>query len=466
VLFNNGDPNDPAHNPDPMFQLAALSFNSGVTINAARAEHRFYVNATPRVWDIDFANTNTTTPPTSGNDWRTVLVGGLGAGGRAVYALDVTTPVGLPGVSTDTEASVASKVLWEFTEANLGYVFDAPTLVKTRAFGWVVLVASGYNNPGGRGFLYILDPTTGRLVHPTFGKIALPGDTGSDAVPTGLSTVRAFTDSRKNPYVLQAYSGDLKGNVWRFDLSSATMSDWKAELIATLKDNGGNRQPITTGIRIEIDLNRSHLPDRYLFIGTGKMLDKSDIDSSDPRSHAETNSLYVIKDGTRSTPGAAPATPYSRTDLNRVDPTCTGTSTGTCLTGVATGRGWYQDGIDTSQKIVNDVAADVQTVVFSFSKPQTTDPCLGTLTSTLYARDFTSGASVLQDQGGTIQAGIDVGEGVAGIQIIQTQTGDIRLQATTFKPVPGKGQVFSFGVKLSGGSSNKHRLSWRLINRD
>jgi len=136
------------------------------------------------------------------------------------------------------------------------------------------------------------------------------------------------------------------------------------------------------------------------------------------------------------------------------------------LTGVATGRGWYQDGIDTSQKIVNDVAADVQTVVFSFSKPQTTDPCLGTLTSTLYARDFTSGASVLQDQGGTIQAGIDVGEGVAGIQLIQTQTGDIRLQATTFKPVPGKGQVFSFGVKLSGGSSNKHRLSWRLINRD
>ena len=185
--------------------------------------------------------------------------------------------------------------------------------------------------------------------------------------------------------------------------------------------------------------------DRYLFVGTGKMLDTPDIDPSDPRSHAETNSLYVIKDGTRTAAGTAPATPYSRSDLNRVDPTCTGTSTGTCLIGVATGRGWYQDASDSSQKIVSDVFADVQTVVYSFSKPQLSDPCLGTLTSTLFARDFTTGVSVLQDQSGTIQAGIDVGEGVAGIQLIQSQSGDIRLQATTFKPVPGKGQVFSFG---------------------
>ncbi len=44
-----------------------------------------------------------------------------------------------------------AKVLWEFTDANLGYVYDAPTLVKTYAYGWVVLVASGYNNPGRQG---------------------------------------------------------------------------------------------------------------------------------------------------------------------------------------------------------------------------------------------------------------------------------------------------------------------------
>ena len=71
--------------------------------------HKFYVNATPRVADVDFANTNTSTPPTTGNDWRTILVGGLGAGGRAVYALDVTDPVAAPPpvVSSDTEATAA-----------------------------------------------------------------------------------------------------------------------------------------------------------------------------------------------------------------------------------------------------------------------------------------------------------------------------------------------------------------------
>ena len=134
-------------------------------------------------------NTNTTTPPTTGNDWRTILVGGLGAGGRAVYALDVTTPVAPPPpvVSADTEATAAAKVLWEFTDANLGYVYDAPTLVKTYAYGWVVLVASGYNNPGGKGFLYVLNPNAPLKAGQLLKKIPLPGDTGTDTSPTGLS---------------------------------------------------------------------------------------------------------------------------------------------------------------------------------------------------------------------------------------------------------------------------------------
>jgi type IV pilus assembly protein PilY1 len=259
--------------------------------------------------------------------------------------------------------------------------------------------------------------------------------------------------------VLQAYSGDLNGNVWRFDLSSANVSDWKAELIATLTD-GSTRQPITTGVRIEVD--QTNNVDRYLFIGTGKLLGPNDIADT-----SVTNSLYVIRDGTRTAAGPAPASPYSRTDLNQVLPNCIGTAASTCLIGTPTGRGWYQDASDRSQKISSDVFADVQTVVYSFSRPQTSDPCLGAVASTLYARDFTTGNSVLQDQNGTLQAGIDVGEGVAGIQLIQSQSGDVRLQVTTFKPVPGGlGQVFSFGVRLTGGPSNKHRLSWRLLNRD
>ena len=444
ALFSAGNPNDAKHTPSPGFQLGALSYRRG---GIPLFSSKFYVNATPRVWDIDFANTSTKTPPTTGNDWRSILVGGLGAGGRAVYALDVTTPVTL----TDKEADIVStnRVLWEFTDDNLGYVYDAPTLVKTRRYGWVVLVASGYNNPGGKGILYVLNPTDGRIL------TRLATAVGDDSDASGLSTIRAFTASRKDPYVLQAYGGDLKGNVWRFDLSDADEKKWKVELIAKLTDAKGAAQPITTGIRIEIDQNNN--VDRYLFFGTGKLLDQPDLDDT-----SVTNTVYVIRDGTRTVAEPKPATPYSRANLNAV----TGTSV-TGFTGPATGRGWYQDASDSKQKVITDVIADVQTVVYTFSKPAD-DPCEGALASTLYARELNTGNSVLQSQGGDVVPSVtDVGA-IAGVALIQGQpgsasaaNGDIRAQVTTMK-----GQVFSFGVKLAGTPTPRHRVSWRLLSRD
>jgi type IV pilus assembly protein PilY1 len=449
ALFSSGDPNDTAHTASPAFQLGALAYRRG---GIPLYSHKFYVNATPRVWDIDFANTNTSTPPKSGNDWRTILVGGLGAGGRAVYALDVTDPVGPPppASSSDTEATAAAKVLWEYTEGNLGYVFDAPTLVKTYAYGWVVLVASGYNNPGGKGFLYVLNPNSPSKTGQLLKKIALPGDAGTDASPTGLSTIRAFAGSRQNPYVLQAYGGDLKGNVWRFDLSSPDSSKWKVELVATLKDAAGKPQPITTGIRIEIDQNNN--VDRYLFIGTGKLLDNADLADT-----SVTNTFYVIKDGTRSAPEPAPAKPYSRSDLNMVSGTGVSGYSGT-----ATGRGWYMDATNANQKISSDVYADANVAVFAFSAPST-DPCLSASTSTLFARDLTTANSVLVS-GGSVVPGVSIDAGIAGVALIQGDTGassalaPVLVQVTTMK-----GEVFSVPVNLTPGASNRHRFSWGLV---
>ena len=174
------------------------------------------------------------------------------------------------------------------------------------------------------------------------------------------------------------------------------------------------------------------------------------------------NTLYVIRDGTTIAKGPAPATPYSRADLNQVD----GSSV-SGFSGVATGRGWYQDGADKSWKIGTDVYADVQTVVYAFSKPAT-DPCAPPLSSTLYARDLNTGNSVLVSQGGGVVPSAEIGAGIAGVALIQSQggtssvsSGDVRVQVTTMK-----GQVFTFGVKLAGAANLKHRVSWRLLNRD
>ena len=227
--------------------------------------------------------------------------------------------------------------------------------------------------------------------------------------PTGLGTIRAYTASRQNPYVLQAYGGDLKGNVWRFDLSNPDPALWSAAKIATLKDASNVAQPITSGVRVEIDQNNN--VDRYLFVGTGKLLDQADLTDT-----SMTNTLYVIKDGNRTTPEPAPATPYSRSDLNPV----TGTSV-TGFSGTPTGRGWYQDGANTSQKINSDVYADLNLVVYAFSEPGS-DPCLSALSSTLFVRDLGTGNSALLS-GGSVVASASIAGGIAGVALLQSDPG-------------------------------------------
>ena len=179
--------------------------------------------------------------------------------------------------------------------------------------------------------------------------------------------------------MLQAYGGDLKGNVWRFDLSDPDAAKWKAELIAKLKDASGKEQPITTGVRVEIDQNNN--VDRYLFVGTGKLLGPNDLADT-----SVINTLYVIRDGTRTTPGPAPATPYSRAESQRRrrEPRSPASrARRPAAAGTRTRPTRRRRSSPTS-------IADVQTVVYAFSKPPP-DPCLVVLASTLYARDFAHG---------------------------------------------------------------------------
>jgi len=118
--------------------------------------HRFYVNGVITVGDAY-----------DGSDWRTVLIAGLGGGGKGYFALDVTDP-------DDPQ------VLWEYTNSNLGSTFGNPILTKRNSDGtWVVLFASGYNNSAGDslGRLFMVDAFTGADI----GSIAT---SSSAAVPT------------------------------------------------------------------------------------------------------------------------------------------------------------------------------------------------------------------------------------------------------------------------------------------
>ncbi len=78
-------------------------------------------------------------------NWRTILVGGLGGGGKGYFALDVTTPA-------------SPTILWEYSNANLGFTYGNPLIGKLTDGTWTVMFTSGYNNIGdGVGRVYVLE---------------------------------------------------------------------------------------------------------------------------------------------------------------------------------------------------------------------------------------------------------------------------------------------------------------------
>lgn len=240
--------------------------------------HRYYVDLTPT------ASPGVTLSGVAG---RTLLAGGLGKGGKGFYALDVTDPF---LIATETE--LAARVLWEYpndaTPAAerdlLGFTYSRPVIVDSKA-GWVVIAGNGYNSLESRAVLLILDPSSGSLIKSI--------DTGVGSC-NGLSTpVAVDVDyDRKVDYV---YAGDLRGNLWKFDLTAESPAFWDVAYkegssprpLFQAKGPGGSLQPITTKPDVMFHCSRHG----YMVIfGTGRYLGDSDF------YHSGAQTVYGIWD--------------------------------------------------------------------------------------------------------------------------------------------------------------------------
>lgn len=339
-------------------------------------QHRYYVNATPAAFDIDFGRTVGGT----GTNWRSVLIGGLGKGGKSWYAIDITDPA-----TMTTEAAVAGRVLWEFTDPDMGFTYGEPLVVKTRKYGWVVLLASGYNNADGQGYIFIVNPRTGDLLEKIGTGAGLPG------AQAGLAHLNAFALDRTDGTVDAAYAGDLLGNVWRLDLR-ADSGAYPAPLkLAELRNASGDAQPVTTRPLIEIDPRSGR---RFVLLGSGRMLDTADIGSTVQQS------FYAFIDGTSTRFNAAADLPSGVTfpilRANLADNT-------NLLDGitynVGTQVGWYIE-LGTGGpgslgwRVVNDPSSAYGIVTFSSTLPSG-DACNPAGSTRIYAVDFGNGRSVL-----------------------------------------------------------------------
>ncbi len=394
-----------AYVPGVLFQgpTGTPATNGLVALGNPGYVHRAYVDSAPNVFDI---NMGQTAGSATGTAWKSVLMGGLGKGGKAYYAIDVTDPVGMVAGADNAaaELNAASKMMWEFTDSRLGYTYGQPIVVKTRQHGWVALLPSGYNNADGQGYLFIVNPRTGALIQ------ALATGAGSPGNDAGLAQVNAFVLNRTDGTADAAYAGDLLGNVWRFDLTAT--GDYPAPVkIAALTDANGNPQPVTTRPLIEVHPTTRR---RVVLIGTGRLLDQSDASSS------QNQSFYAIVDGTNaqfnanssasSTPRlpAGISFPITRSKLvANTDPVAVVTVDN------VTKVGWYID-LGSGWRSVSDSAPFFGKVSFASTLPNSS-ACSTASSTRLYSVDFDNGKSELLS-GATAVAYINAESGITDIQ--------------------------------------------------
>lgn len=434
--------------------------------------HYFLLDGTPVVGDVDLDNNGTTGVTTT--DWRTIVVGGMGKGGRGYYALDVTS------TTAASETAAASKAMWEFPNSitnatkraevllDMGYSYGKPVIVKTAAKGWVVLIPSGYNNGTGTGesggdglgHVYVVNPKTGDL-------IADLETTGCHATPAtnscGLAHINAYIENKdKDSTAELAYGGDLHGNLWRFDLRSTTVAGWSVSKMATLRSGTAATspvQPITTVPELA-KLTISGASKYMVYVGTGLFLGRTDLPC--PPSPAacawtpnaqstQTQTMYGLVD---------PRTTATLTDPLRgtlVEQTFTTSGSTRVLStnavNYASKNGWFVD-FTGGERLSTDSAMASGTLVFTSSIPSTT-PCIPGGSSWLYAIDSETGGKVADSTyGGTF-----LGDALASRPVlIQLPNGKIkaliRLSDTTtvIKDVP-----------TPDNPAVQKRVSWREL---
>jgi Tfp pilus tip-associated adhesin PilY1 len=186
-----------------------------------------------------------------GSAWKTLLAGGLGAGARGLFALDVTAP-GLSSESSTTDDD--SKVLWEQTGDALGYIHGKPGIARLSNGVWYVISGNGYDSLTGTAALY-LAPVDG----------GTPSTIVTNHVTANGLSAPALVDTNGDGDVDIAFAGDLLGNLWKFDLH-------RPDRAAQLLFAAGTSRPITMTPEVGVHPNGGYL----VFFGTGSLLSLAD----------------------------------------------------------------------------------------------------------------------------------------------------------------------------------------------
>ena len=326
-------------------------------------------------------------------------------------------------------------------DPDLGYSYSRAFIVNS-TIGYVVIFGNGYNSSNGNAVFYVLDAHTGALLK----KIDTGfGTSGGDAC-NGLSTP-VLIDVNNDDLVDYAYAGDLRGNLWKFDLTGSSIDDWVVTYnteadrsgtpmpLFTAQDALGNGQPITTMPDVMRPLDTSQ--DGYIVVfGTGKYLGSTDFSST------RVHSIYGLWDFGDDEDPTEYLGSFERTATNRLSNLSSMSSLlhqeklldvlieGQYLrvltdysvnylwendddsgqqpnpsTNEANNVGWYFDLPDSKERVIRDVTIRSGKAIVISSIPNT-NPCSAGGESWLYELDAASGSRLTEPQFDYNQDGI------------------------------------------------------------
>jgi type IV pilus assembly protein PilY1 len=198
------------------------------------------------------------------NKWGTYAVGTLGAGGKSVYALNISNPAVLD----------ANAVLWEFTHPKLGYVISKPAISRLPDGTWAAIFSGGYENTGDTAILFTVKLQDGTLISATEITKTTNACGAAPSVASaknGLGAPRVYNSLGKEFYV---YAGDLFGHLWRFEYNAASskvVTSFSGAPMFKACNSDNVSQAITAPPTID---TLGAAP--YVYVGTGRFFDDND----------------------------------------------------------------------------------------------------------------------------------------------------------------------------------------------
>ena len=256
-LNNTGTVAQNIHGVTPAVSGNPLCVQPELDFASSQYAHNFFVDASPGVGDLYYSGA-----------WHTWLVGGLGVGGRAVYALDVTNPT----AANFSETNAASLVVGEWNAStiscvnvsncgnNLGNTYGTPQVRRMHNGKWAVIFGNGLGSASGDAGIFIMTVDSSGTKQMYYYSTGAYGSNGINyATPADLDGDH-LTD-----YI---YAGDLQGKVWRFDVTSTDAGTWAVNSNPLFATSGG--QPITSQLLVVSTLAPGTLPRLMVEFGTGQ----------------------------------------------------------------------------------------------------------------------------------------------------------------------------------------------------